>query len=113
MTAPAPIQKAVAWLRLAQLPTTNARIAVSLGCIIATALAYLTTGIVATIMGPVVTAAGAVVPRAAWQPSWEWLVFLAGLCGLDIAQFMVKRFSDADYVAAKKGPPATDPGPTP
>ena len=58
---------------LSKLPSTNARVAVSLCCVVLTALAYC----------------------IAWEApegGWEaWLTFLAALSGLDAVQFFAKR----------------------
>jgi len=58
---------------LAKLPSTNARIAVTLCCVALTAIAYC----------------------IAWQApagGWEaWLTFLAAMSGIDAAQFFAKR----------------------
>lgn len=55
---------------VARVPTTNARIVVSLGLAIAT---------------------GARVIGTTWVPPTEWLLFLAAMLGLDVTQFFVKR----------------------
>lgn len=55
---------------LAKLPSTNARIAVSLLLMIGTGVEVL----------------------IRWTaPPWEWLMFLAATMGLDVAQFGLKR----------------------
>jgi hypothetical protein len=55
---------------LSELPSTNARIAVSLLLALATGVRVL----------------------ASWEaPPTEWLVFLAAMMGLDVAQFAAKR----------------------
>lgn len=55
---------------LARLPSTNARIVVSLILATATGVRVLIT----------------------WTaPPWEWLLFLGTMMGLDLAQFSVKR----------------------
>lgn len=56
---------------IAKLPSTNARIVVTLVVLVCTAGRYLLT--------------------TTWQPSWEWLVFLAAMSGLDVTQFYAKR----------------------
>lgn len=56
---------------LASLPSTNARIAVTLLCVLGTAARYWSS--------------------ASWEPSVEWLAFLAAMSGLDAAQFYAKR----------------------
>lgn len=57
---------------LGRLPTTNARIATSLLLATATGVRVIVT----------------------WSdPPWEWLVFLAAMMGLDLAQFAAKRLT--------------------
>ena len=69
------------WLieRIARLPSTNLRVFVTLLLAMTTAGHYYT---------------------STWQPSTEWLGFILGLSGLDLAQFHSKRRSDAAYVQA-------------
>lgn len=55
---------------LADFPTTNARVVVTLVLAIATGVRVVGMG---------------------WAPPVEWLWFLAGLAGIDVAQFGVKR----------------------
>lgn len=62
-----------AWL--ATLPSTNARIAVTLGCVALTTLVYLS-----------LAAFG-----SSWEPSATWLMFLGGMSGIDTVQFYAKR----------------------
>lgn len=69
---------------VAGLPTTNARIVVTLALAVATGIRYFVGG---------------------WSPSLEWLAFLLAMAGLDVAQFTSKRFTDATYVSAKTAPP--------
>jgi TRAP-type C4-dicarboxylate transport system permease small subunit len=74
---------------LAKLPSTNARIAVTLLCVAVTAIAYC----------------------IAWDApdgGWEaWLAFLAAMSGLDALQFGVKRKTDATHVEAQAKARAT------
>lgn len=74
---------------LGRLPSTNARIAVTLVCVLVTALAY----------------------SIAWRApdtGWEsWLTFLAAMSGLDAAQFFAKRKTDAGHVEAQAKARAT------
>lgn len=56
---------------LATLPSTNARIAVTLCCVFGTAIRYWSSG--------------------SWVPDAGWLTFLAAMSGIDVAQFMAKR----------------------
>lgn len=65
---------------LGRLPTTNARIAVSLLLATATGIRVLVT----------------------WtEPPWEWLVFLGAMMGLDLAQYAAKRLTHHNGEAAK------------
>lgn len=58
---------------LAQLPSTNARIAMTLGIVFGTAVRYWSS--------------------AAWVPSDGWLAFLAAMSGIDGAVFYAKRLT--------------------
>lgn len=58
--------------RIARLPSTNFRVFITLGCTVWTTARYLTS-------------------TTGWEPSLEWLGFLATMSGLDLAQFGVKR----------------------
>jgi hypothetical protein len=79
------------WRFFAELPSTNVRIAASI-------LMALATGVRVVALG--------------WEPSYEWLGFLVLWAGLDVAQFGVKRTTDAGHVAAKQGiPPSDEPKP--
>jgi len=69
---------------LGDLPTTQARVLVTLLCVIGTALKYTLSSVI-------------------WEPSYEWLAFLVLMSGLDATQFLVKRKTDANYVAAQAG----------
>jgi hypothetical protein len=55
---------------LAKLPTTNLRILASIAAMIATTAKVIATG---------------------WMPASEWLWFLCGWAGIDVAQFATKR----------------------
>ena len=68
---------------LAKLPSTNARIALTLVCVFVTALAY---------------AIAWKAPETGWE---AWLTFLAAMSGLDALQFGVKRKTDAGHVEAQ------------
>jgi hypothetical protein len=75
-----------------KLPTTPARISVTLLVFVGTAIRYWLGG-----------------PQG-WEPSLEWLGFLAAMAGIDAVQFYTKRATDASHVAALKGqPPAAAP----
>jgi len=56
---------------LAKLPSTNARIAMTLLLGLGTGVKYWAS--------------------ANWEPSWEWLSFLVLWAGLDVAHFATKR----------------------
>lgn len=72
---------------LAKLPSTNARIALTLVCVLGTAVRYWSS--------------------TTWEPSIEWLAFLAGMSGLDTVQFFAKRKTDANHVEAQAKARAT------
>lgn len=59
------------WKWLADFPSTNGRIAMTLIVFIGTAIRYWTS--------------------ETWRPSYEWLAFLVVMAGLDVAQFGKKR----------------------
>jgi uncharacterized protein (DUF1501 family) len=86
------------WLNrwLAAFPSTNGRIVSTLGIVYLTALRYLASG----------TQVGAW-SVTAWTPSESWLLFLAGMSGLDLAQFYAKRKTQDD-VARPPAPRAPD-----
>jgi len=77
--------RVIAWL--GSLPTTNARIVVTLACTVATCARVVATG---------------------WHPDEAWLLFLAGMSGIDVAQFGVKRVTATEFRA---GHTATHPVP--
>ncbi len=56
---------------VATAPTTNIRILLTLAITLGTAIKYWAS--------------------TAWVPDWQWLVFLAGMAGLDVWQHMNKR----------------------
>jgi hypothetical protein len=60
------------WTWLAELPTTNARISVSILMTVATGSRVIATG---------------------WDPPTSWLGFLLILAGIDAAQFTAKRLT--------------------
>lgn len=72
---------------LGKLPSTNARIAVTLLCVFGTAVRYWVS--------------------TAWVPSGEWLMFLAGMSSVDGAVFFAKRKTDANHVEAQAKARAT------
>jgi len=65
-----------------KLPTTQVRVSVTLGAVIATTVRYVLSN--------------------TWHPTYDWLGFLLLMSGVDAAQFLVKRTTDHQYVAAKK-----------
>lgn len=67
-----------------KLPTTQVRVTVTLGAVIFTTVRY-------------------VFSHTGWVPDITWLTFLLAMSGVDAAQFLVKRTTDTDYVAAKAG----------
>lgn len=89
-----------------KLPTTQARVTVTLLAVIATTVRYVLSG-QHVLKGDYVT--------SYWAPSYEWLAFLVVMSGLDAAQFFGKRKTDAAYVAAQQGttPPADPDPPSP
>lgn len=70
---------------LGRLPSTNARIVATLCLCGGTALVYWSLAIAGR----------------SWEPSWEWLAFLAAMAGIDATQFTMKRKTDATHVEAK------------
>lgn len=81
-----------AWHLLGTMPSTNARIGLSLLMAAATATRVVGFG---------------------WEPATEWLVFLTAWAGLDGLQFWAKRTTDSSFVAAKQSGevPPTEPPP--
>jgi hypothetical protein len=77
------VKNVLTWL--ARLPTTQARVAVTLSCVVATTARYLAGG---------------------WEPSWDWLTFLAVMSGLDLTQFAVKRRTE--FAPSANGAPARE-----
>ena len=59
------------WKWLADFPSTNGRIFVTIGLSVGTAVRYWTS--------------------ETWKPSYEWLAFLVVMSGLDVVQFGKKR----------------------
>lgn len=77
---------------LAEFPSTNGRIVMTLVVVLATAVRYLCAG-----------------PPS--EESWgEWLLFLAGMAGVDAAQFYAKRktFDPPSPDSARAGIPASE-----
>jgi len=58
---------------IAELPSTNLRILMTLVLVFATGV---------KVVWPTVVA---------WEPTWEWLTFLCVMAGLDITQYTAKR----------------------
>lgn len=84
MTIPSAVNE---WL--GKLPSTNARIALTLVCVFMTAFAYC-----------VIWEA----PKTGWE---AWLTFLGVMSGLDSVQFFAKRKTDAGHVEAQAKARAT------
>lgn len=79
--------------RIGVMPMTNTRQAVTFSLMIGTGVVYLALAVkYAVIEG-----------ARQWEPSLEWLGFLLISAGLDAAQFLGKRKTDAAYVAAMQG----------
>lgn len=76
---------------LGKVPTTNARIVVTLVVIVGTAIRYWWNG--------------------TWEPSGEWLTFLVAMSGVDVAQFHSKRVTHSDHKPNGNGGNGTS-GPT-
>lgn len=47
-----------------------------------------------------------------WEPSIEWLGMLLGMAGIDAAQWLGKRKTSSEYIAAQAGT-TPDPAPSP
>ena len=93
---------------IGKLPTTQARVIVTLSAVIATTVRYVGSQNHVLLNGTV---------TSLWTPSYEWLGFLVVMSGLDLGSFMAKRTTDANYVAAKQGnapaaAPSADPAVT-
>lgn len=81
--------------RIANANTTNVRILFTILVYGATAFRYLTA-------------------TDGWEPSLEWLGMLLGMAGIDAAQWLGKRKTSTEYVAAQAGTtPNGTPKPTP
>lgn len=65
------------------IPTTQVRVVATIGALLLTTLAYITS--------------------STWEPSYEWLIFMGGMSGLDVTQFHLKRTTDDKYLTAKTG----------
>lgn len=89
------------WDDIASMPSTNVRIAMTLFCVFTTAGRYQVSGL----------GFGAL-HVAAWEPSGEWLTFLAAMSGIDVIQFGWKRKTHDEYVKSKiNGTAAAEPKP--
>lgn len=80
------LRKFIEWVEftlIGKFPTTNGRIALTMGLVIGTAVKYWTS--------------------ADWKPSYEWLAFLAAMAATDVIQFSQKRKTHSDYVRAING----------
>jgi hypothetical protein len=76
--------------RVANMNTTNVRILFTILVFGATALRYLTA-------------------TDGWEPSLEWLGMLLGMAGIDAAQWLGKRKTSTEYVAAQARRPEDPP----
>ena len=72
------MKRVLEWL--GQLPSTNARIAVTLCIVALTGLVYLVLACIGR----------------SWEPSDSWLVFLATMSGIDGAVHVAKRLTQKD-----------------
>ncbi len=90
------------WKWAAEMPSTNVRIANSILMAMGTFLLMAVTALIVVIRGD----------GKSWEPSEIWLGFLVLWAGLDVTQFLGKRSTSTEYVAAKQGaPPPEDPKP--
>jgi len=83
------------WLieRFAKVPTTNIRVFVTLYLALRTAGHYFAT--------------------PGWEPSLEWLGFIAALAGIDVTQWVRKRTTDHEYQRIQRGLPTNGEGTLP
>lgn len=99
------LEKALDWLmeRVGKMPSTNLRILVTLGLVIATGVVYLFLAIKTELFGLHHAAAQPLVTGdKAWVPDGTWLTFLGAMSGLDSLTFLAKRATDSTYVAARQ-----------
>ncbi|OFV86636.1 MAG: hypothetical protein A3J75_06340 [Acidobacteria bacterium RBG_16_68_9] len=82
---------------IATLAMTNLRIYCTLMMTTLTGVVYLGVAVARLALA----AAGKPVAGVVWEPSWEWLGFLAAIGGIDAAQFAAKRITQSEYVEAK------------
>jgi hypothetical protein len=89
------------WHLIGTMPSTNTRIANSILMAMGTFLIMAVTALIVSIRGQ----------GQGWEPSEIWLGFLILWAGLDLGQFMGKRITSAEHVAAKQGilPPEEPP----
>lgn len=80
----------IGWL--GRFPTTQGRVVFTLVCVLATTVRYLGWGV------PTRISAGNVSVVDGWG---YWLLFMAGMSGLDVTAFAMKRLTDTGYAAAK------------
>ena len=83
----------MSWKWLAEMPSTNVRIATSILMAMLTCLVMLLAALIVVLRGT----------GSPWEPSYEWLGFLVLWAGLDVAQFIGKRQTATEYVTAKQG----------
>lgn len=85
---------------LARLPTTNTRIAVTIGAFVATIMLWLVMSALYSLFGHY-TDAGVWVSRFyAWEPSDAMKVFLSAWVALDVAQFFIKRKTQDETISS-------------
>lgn len=96
------VERGIDWAlsRVATLPSTNLRIAVTLGLITATGAAYLAVSVKAALFG-----LGKAFAET-WKPDTYWLAFLLANAGVDAAQFLGKRMTEKP---PNGGPPPEPP----
>jgi hypothetical protein len=92
------------WAMVSTMPSTNVRIAVTIGLVVGTFALMATSVVIRVVQGK---------EGQTWEPSALWLGFLVALGGLDLAQFGTKRTTNSTYVAAKAGEPPKEPLPKP
>lgn len=68
-------------MKLSELPTTNLRIVVTLGVYAATSLVYLGYAVARLWL----------TDAKPWVPSWDFMVFIGVMSGIDVTQYIGKR----------------------
>jgi len=82
---------------LAELPTTNLRIYTTLLMTVLTGVVYLGLAVCRIF---VIASGKDLSTYTIWEPSWEWLAFIAAISGIDVAQFATKRTTNTEYQKA-------------